>query len=166
MGKWDRGIDYESMYRKLVKLIQHAKPPAKCYYITYLVQLRNGSRVGESLEAFRKFIKERKREVLVRVEKRKDNVERLMVLPEDLTVQDIAVCKEWVDNVSVNSVKAYCKLVLNVNTHSFRYAYITYLLKQNVSPSIIAKITKHKTLNYILEYTQEKQALEVLRNGL
>jgi len=160
------GLDYVSTYRKLVKLVLHSKVPSKCYYLTYLIQLRNGSRIGEALNALREFIKERKREVLVKVEKRKDGAVRVMVLPEDVTIQDIVVCKEWCERVSVSSVISYCKLVLKINTHSLRYAFITHLLKNNISPSIISKITGHKNLNYILTYTQEKTAYEVLTNGL
>jgi hypothetical protein len=36
-------------------------------------------------------------------------------------------------------------------------------MQRGVSPSIIAKITKHSRLDYILTYTQEKTAEEILR---
>ena len=63
----------------------------------------------------------------------------------------------------MTSLKVYSKCTYGFNTHSLRYAFITYLLRQGVSPSIIAKITKHSRLDYILTYTQEKTAEEVLR---
>jgi len=166
MKNWDKGLDYVSTYRKLLKLALHASLPSRCYYMLYLIQLRNGSRIGEALEAFKQFVKEKKRIVTVRVEKRKDNVMRYMVLPEDLTIDNILECREWVDRISLSSVKNYIRNKLNINTHSLRYAFITYMLKKKVSPSIVSKITGHKNLNYILAYTQEKTAYEVLVNGL
>ena len=60
-------------------------------------------------------------------------------------------------------VKVYAKKVLGINTHSLRYARITHMLR-NISPSIVAKITGHKKLDYILTYTQIKTAEEALRN--
>jgi len=35
---------------------------------------------------------------------------------------------------------------------------------RNISPSIVAKVTGHKKLDYILTYTQIKTAEEALRN--
>jgi len=33
----------------------------------------------------------------------------------------------------IERIKAYAKYMYWINTHSFRYAFITYLLKQNVN---------------------------------
>ena len=63
----------------------------------------------------------------------------------------------------MTSLKIYSKCTYGFNMRSMRYAFITYLLRQGVSPSIIAKITKHVRLDYILTYTQEKTAEEILR---
>jgi site-specific recombinase XerD len=52
---------------------------------------------------------------------------------------------------------------LNINTHSLRYAYITYLLRQNVNPAIVSKIIKHSRLDTLLHYVQEKVGESVLR---
>jgi hypothetical protein len=54
------------------------------YDVVLLVQLRNGSRVGEAVEATRQFCEAGQDLVLVRVEKHKGNDMRLMVLPEGL----------------------------------------------------------------------------------
>jgi len=40
-------------------------------------------------------------------------------------------------------LRVHSRYTYGFNTHSLRYALITYLLSQGVSPSIIAKITKH-----------------------
>jgi integrase len=101
----------------------------------------------------------------VRVRKRRDGYERLMILPEELKIQDIAVCREiLLRGNAVLRVKVYAKKVLGINTHSLRYARITHMLRNNISPSIVAKITGHKKLDYILTYTQIKTAEEALKN--
>jgi len=48
------------------------------------------------------------------------------------------------------------------STHSLRYAFVSYLLKKGVSPSIVAKITGHRSLDHILHYTEVRLAEEVL----
>jgi integrase len=101
----------------------------------------------------------------VRVRKRRDGYERLMILPEELKIQDIAVCREILSRGNaILRVKVYAKKVLGINTHSLRYARITHMLRNNISPSIVAKITGHKKLDYILTYTQIKTAEEALKN--
>ncbi|RLF23437.1 MAG: hypothetical protein DRN15_06345 [Thermoprotei archaeon] len=59
-------------------------------------------------------------------------------------------------------VQLYARKELGINRHSLRYAFITYLLRKGISPSLIAKITRHKNLNYILTYTQQKTADKIL----
>jgi len=54
------------------------------YDVVLLVQLRNGSRVGEAVEATVRFCEAGQDQVLVRVEKHRDGDQRLMVLPEEL----------------------------------------------------------------------------------
>jgi len=49
------------------------------------------------------------------------------------------------------------------NTHSFRYALISFLAKNGTDPAIIAKITGHKKLDRIVQYTQMKDAVEIQR---
>jgi len=166
---WDLGLDYKRIYKMLLsKIREHLSRRAfasYCYACVLLIQLRNGSRVSEAVDAAVKFADQRSSEVYVRVRKRRDGYERLMVLPEELRIQDIAVCRDILSRGNaVLRVKVYAKKILGINTHSLRYARITYMLRNNVSPSIVAKITGHKKLDYILTYTQIKTAEEALRS--
>jgi site-specific recombinase XerD len=167
--KWDRGLDYESTYNKILKHMYKAKYPALCYDAILLTQLRNGSRVSEAVRSFREFLTTHAIEVSVRVSKRKDNAQRLMVIPRELinTNINIDICKELLifnDKRLVDRVKHYAKRVYGFNTHSLRYAFITHLLKSGVNPAVVSKITGHKNINYVLTYTQEKAGVEVLRS--
>jgi len=78
---WDSGLDFEEAYRRILGHMLSARSP---YDVVLLVQLRNGSRVGEAVEATMRFCEAGQDLVLVRVEKHKDNDLRLMVLPEEL----------------------------------------------------------------------------------
>jgi len=68
------------------------------------------------------------------------------------------------DEVVKERVRNWFRTNFKLNTHSLRYAFITHALKRGINPSIIAKITKHSRLDYILTYTQTKAAEEVLKN--
>jgi integrase len=166
---WDLGLDYRQIYRMiLAKVKEHINRRAfasYCYACVLLIQLRNGSRVSEAVDAAIKLADQKSSEVYVKVRKRRDEYERLMVLPEELKIQDIAVCREILSrgNAALR-VKVYAKKILGINTHSLRYARITHMLRNNISPSIVAKITGHKKLDCILTYTQIKTAEEALRS--
>jgi len=140
--------------------------PARCYDAVLLIQLRNGSRVSEAVRALRRFLEARSVEVEVEVSKKKRRETRLMVIPGEV-VAAAAPCRELLgveEKALVNRVKSYCRYTYGFNTHSLRYAFITYLLRQGVNPSIVARITRHSRLDYILRYTQEKAAEDALRN--
>jgi hypothetical protein len=57
-GSWDYGVDYEKAYRELARLVQTEKDGyIKCYAAIALIALRNGSRIGEAIEAFKEFLR-------------------------------------------------------------------------------------------------------------
>jgi site-specific recombinase XerD len=104
----------------------------------------------------------------VRVEKHRDGDLRLMVLPEELrSAEGRQLLGEACARLSAlrnpkAAVKVYCRRAYGFNTHSLRYAFVSYLLKRGVSPSIVAKITGHRSLDHILHYTEVRLAEEVL----
>ena len=174
--KWDKGIDYEKTYRRLVKDLKkyRTKPGYKArlrklYTIILLTQLRNGCRIREAIKYVMQLCIEYKTEGKIRVEKRRDNYERTMVTPKEITKQDIVDIANLLRN-KVGKMKnfiicitTYSRNVLGFNTHSLRYAFITYLSRKGYTPQIISKITGHKNLDYIVTYTQKKTAEKILR---
>ena len=162
---WDSGLDFEEAYRRILGHMLTTRSP---YDVVLLVQLRNGSRVGEAVEAVRQFCASGQDLVLVRIEKHKDSDLRLMVLPEELrSGEGRQLLSEACARLSAlknpkAAVKVYCRRAYGFNTHSLRYAFVSYLLKRGVSPSIVAKITGHRSLDHILHYTEVKLAEEVL----
>ncbi|MCC6064675.1 MAG: tyrosine-type recombinase/integrase [Thermofilum sp.] len=163
---WDKGVDYESAYAKIVRHMAKAKAPAKCYDAVLLLQLRNGLRVSEAVRAFKEFLLRRALEVEVRVSKKRRAEVRMVIVPRELIDMTLAECRDMlsIDEAKlVTRVKVYCRRRYGFNTHSLRYAFITFLLRQGVPSSIIAKITRHSRLDYVITYTQERAAEEVLR---
>jgi len=167
---WDLGLEYKRIYRLLLtKIRAHYKRRGFKHYtysIILLIQLRNGARVSEAIEALKRFIESGERKVEVRVRKHKNPEYRLMVLPRELSHKDLLPCRPILQEVSEEKLKKriqlYARRELGINTHSLRYAFITHLLKKGISPSLIAKITHHRNLNYILTYTQQKTANKIL----
>jgi site-specific recombinase XerD len=149
-------------------MLGHMLSSRSPYDVVLLVQLRNGSRVREAVEATRQFCETGQDLVLVRVEKHKDNDLRLMVLPEELrSGEGRQLLSEACARLSAlrnpkAAVKVYCRRAYGFNTHGLRYAFVSYLLKKGVSPSIVAKITGHRLLDHILRYTEVRLVEEVL----
>ena len=186
---WDLGLDYEKTYKMLVKeLNKESKKEGvralakRTYLVVLLTQLRNGSRGYEAIEGVIKFYKEKKNIVEVRVEKKKKEDFRKMVLPKEVTREDLEIAgprllaliekyesredlseKEKKNRITA-TISTWAKKSLGINTHSLRYAFITHLLKKGYSPSLIAKMTHHSKLDMILSYTQQKTADQILED--
>jgi len=162
---WDSCVDYKEAYSQILGHLYKTGHP---WDVILLVQLRNGSRIGEAIEAVRQFCETKATSVRVRIEKHKEGDTRLMTLPEELRDRQ---GKEYLAQACLrlakvknpkSAIKVYCKATYGFNTHSLRYAFITYLLSKGVSPSFIAKITGHRNLSYILHYTELKTAEDIL----
>lgn len=160
MGTWDKGLDLGSTVARLKERLNKAEGSEYTYLAVLLTQACNGCRVGEALASIKDFAKTGQRELRVRIEKRKDGAERLIIIP-------VVVEREKVDpGVKLAAVKMYAIRRLKINTHSLRYAWITSQAKENVNPAIIASITGHKNLNMLMHYIQKKQGEEYLRRQL
>lgn len=161
MGTWDRGLELEGVLDLLREKIKSAEGAKYSYLAVLLTQAANGCRVGEALTAMQKFISTGQREQRIRVEKRKDGAERLVIIPAEVE-------RERLDPqiLKLYNVKMYAKRKLGINTHSLRYAWITAQVKNNVNPGMIAAITGHKNLNMLMHYIQKKQGEELLRRQL
>jgi len=162
---WDACVDYREAYSQILGHLYRTGHP---WDVILLIQLRNGARIGEAIEAAKAFCETKAAAVRVRIEKHKEGDTRLMVLPEELRGKE---GREYLAQACLrlakvknpkSAVKVYCKATYGFNTHSLRYAYVTYLLSKGVNPSLVAKITGHKNLSYILHYTQLKTAEDIL----
>ena len=165
-GTWDYGVDYDEMMRKIMRHYDETEDPRD---VVLLVQLRNGSRISEAIEAVLEMARTGRREVYARVEKQRAERLRLMVLPEGLRLTDVERAAKYIQErySSPRSARVslweYARRTYGINTHSLRYALVTKLARQGVPAQLIARITGHRKLDYILTYTQQQAAEELLR---
>jgi hypothetical protein len=144
---WDRGVDYEYAYSKILKHMVKSRHPAKCYDAVLLVQLRNGARISEAVKAFKQFLTSKSIEFEVEVSKKRVE-HRKIVVPRELLSVELGPCMELLsieDKRLVSRLKVYSRYTYGFNTHSLRYVFITYLLRQGVSPSNNSKNNKALT---------------------
>jgi len=166
--KWDKGIDFEKTKKILLGEIRKAEKKKSnirktiriAHLITALVQLYNGCRASEAVEAFNKWRETGMKEIYVKVRKKKKEDERLIIIPAEVSKYRNLV--RFYEE-KTNRYKAFICATFDFNTHSLRYAFVTYLSKQGVSPQLIAKITHHSRLDMILSYTQQIKADDLLR---
>jgi len=166
--KWDKHLDYEATYHRLLYHIKRARGKlAKCYLAIALTQLRNGSRISEAARAFKEYLSSGKTEVYVKVSKKKKHEERLMIIPHEII--DLKLREQCIELLEKeeHTIKESTRRILydklKINTHSLRYAFINYMLKQGVDSTLISKIIKHTSLDTMLEYARDQLAHEILR---
>ena len=165
-GSWDRGIDYNTAYSLILRHINRpVTQKSRAYAAVALVQLRNGSRVSEAVRAVQRWLQTGESIVEVPLSKNKKPRTRQMVIPREVEqYRDELVWLLQVDEKKlIDRVKYFCLEHLGFSSHSLRYAYVTYLAKNNVPPTIIAKITGHRNLSHLITYTEQKEAEQVLK---
>jgi hypothetical protein len=163
---WDKGLDFEKIKAELeAELEKTSRGPTYSNIATLYIQLINGSRVSEAVDAFNEFLAFAKRDLEIRVRKRwrKDKktgkvvqiIEyRKMLIPSSI--------KRRGTPRTPTQVKVFAHRK-GFNTHSLRYAFVSHLGKRGVAPQIIAKITPHKRLERIIDYTSQKVADDLLK---
>jgi hypothetical protein len=184
-GSWDYGLDYKDTYKKLINDIKSIRKEFKqgnintnkvkafANLITGLIQLRNGSRIGEAVSAINNFINDFSKnitEVLVQKQKGNSKNYRKVILPEEITLNDLEYVKSYIEYRQGNkknfiiSLCRYFQEHYKFSTHALRYAWISFMALKNVPAQVIAKITGHKTLDILLHYTQKKIGENLLFN--
>jgi len=166
MSKWDKGLDYESTYTRLLRKINSVRSSkTRCYLVIALIQLRNGSRISEAIRSFKEWVRSSKTEIYVRVSKKKRVEDRLMIIPSEVE-QYRLTCVELLD-ISDKAIRERVRATLyyyfKTNTHSLRYAFITYLLRSGVNPALVSKLIRHSRLDTLMHYIQVKESDRVLR---
>lgn len=182
---FDRDIDFGPMKEQLITeytnqtktyLESRYVKQSGCrviYILIALIQLRNGSRISEAVNAFKLFMANGiKDKVIVKIAKSSgpDNIGtryRKMMFPDG-----------WIDGsnieVILNKLKTtHSKLLesndirknvltfmlrwFESNTHSLRYAFINHMIYEHKQQlTNVAKFVGHKNLNQLVTYTQHK----------
>jgi len=163
---WDYSVDFleakkalTSAYKQLFDL---NLMPYEAYVAILLIQLVNGSRIREAIRAFKTFVESNQREFQLQAEKHGNM--KFFIIPDVIkNRQSYRLISTIPDDKLANRIRMFALKYLKCNTHSFRYALISFLAKNGTDPAIIAKITGHKELKRIIQYTQLKDAVEIQR---
>ena len=91
---WDRGVDYEYAYSKILRHMVKSRHPARCYDAVLLVQLRNGARISDASRAFKQLSTSNSVELEVEASKKKRVEHRKIVVPRELLSVELGPCME------------------------------------------------------------------------
>jgi len=163
---WDDSVDFLEAKKVLTdaykQLYDQNLTTYEVYVAILLIQLVNGARIGEAIRAFKTFVETGQREFQLQAEKRGNM--KFFIIPNIIKNRP---SYRFVLTISDYDLKArirmFIRKYLKCTTHSLRYALISFLAKNGVDPAIIAKITGHRKLDRIVQYTQLKDAVEIQR---
>ena len=171
VGGWDKGLDYDSFIKVLLKAREEARRrrtrrhrKALRNINILLVQLTNGLRVSEAIDCYSKFLETGEREIPVRVAKSKNRF-RMCLIPSFIDGLDVELTRD-LKPTTTTVLGSYAIRKFKANTHSLRYAFINKMLKEGLDPATVAKIVGHRKLDTILTYIQEKRAKEELEKHI
>jgi len=163
---WDYSVDFLEAKKVLTsaykQLYDMNLMPYEAYVAILLIQLVNGSRIGEAIRAFKTFVESGQREFQLQTEKHGNM--KFFIIPDVIkNRQSYRYILTISDKKLSARIRMFAKKYLKTNTHSLRYACVSFLADNGTDPAIIAKITGHKDLRYITQYTQMKDAVEIQR---
>jgi integrase len=204
---FDRGLDFDDIKTRLINHFEKLKieyneldegeqyfkrrQKTKIQKIMYLsiaiIQLRNGARICEAVEAFKHFINKKKFNEPVTVKIAKSGCRRFMRSTKQYKMtqnryRKIYFPSEWIKiEEFLDYFEFFSKMIPNkflqkrvldyllyhfqCNTHSLRYCFINHLLyKEKVPLELVSKIVGHKTQTQIVAYIQNKNCNDVLAN--
>ncbi len=163
---WDYSVDFLEAKKVLInaykQLFDLNLMPYEAYVAILLIQLVNGARIKEAIRAFKTFVESGQKEFQLKAEKH-GNI-RFFIIPEVIRNRLAYKSILTIDDDKLEArIRMFARKYLKCNTHSLRYALISFLAKNATDPALIAKITGHKRLDRIIQYTQTKDAIEILR---
>jgi len=162
-GSYAKNVDFQEAFKKIFKAlrdhIEDKKYNKALKDFILLVQLANGMRISEAIEATKKIIENETYEL--QLEALKGGEARIVRVPPQVPKNWISKLKKADKWPSKDAVIMYCKRTFGVNTHALRHSFITYMAKKGIPPQLIARMTGHKKLDMILRYTSKAKAEEV-----
>lgn len=193
---FDRNVSFKKMKKKLIREFKNIGDDykeisendryfkTKCekalnkqiYLLISMIQLRNGSRISEAVEAVYNFLKNNdlSEKAIVKIAKSKSikykretgeqyttkTRFRKMTFPASwVEIENFDNIKNQIINIKKNKLRKrvldYLLKRFKCNTHSLRYSFINYMLyEQKKEIGLIAKMIGHSNLNQLVRYTQ------------
>ncbi len=197
---FDRGVDYREMKDKLIEgtktiisdieKIVDESPKSQykklnlrrkyIYTVISIIQLRNGSRISEAVNAFELFLEKGhllEDKVNVKIAKSKSTKYKKggEKMKTKTRYRKIIFPLNWIDSIyDIENIRGYLedyegninkrvldflRMTYGCNTHSLRYAYINYMLyTEKKEMTVVAKFIGHSNINQLIRYTQCKES--------
>ncbi len=181
-GTWDYDLNFREIYIELVNEIYRERAEITAgnitnkrimkfaFIIAGLIQLRNGARIGEALEALNYFCQfPGYTKAAAKVQKRKDEFYRRMFLPEEIISDDLIIISDFITEkfsdiefnrrILVSSVSRFFHYYFGFSTHAFRHSFITFESITKRQPiQVIAKMVGRRSLDHLDDYVSQKAA--------
>lgn len=183
MTSWDRNLRYEDWEAKLEEEIKRLKLEKEFYglkgldrsrtslHLAYnailLAQLINGSRISEAVQAVQQFAVDKKREQRVEARKRRAYKKaRLFIIPSTVKAGFFDVLQGRTEKQIINGVMQFALNHHRINTHSLRYAFVSYQNRKGTPATVTAGIMRHSNVGMIEHYSRDQEADELFREML
>ena len=182
MSSWDKHLKYEEWVKIFEKEINRLKKekeyadfkklkkPRTRLHLAYnsilLTQLINGARISETIEALLKFAEDSKHEHYQYTEAKKRRAhkkDRIMHIPNIVTSNFIAYIKDRPVKQIQNGVMLFAMNQHHINTHSLRYAFVSYQNRNGTPATTTAGIMRHTNVGMIEHYSRDEEADEAFR---
>ncbi len=176
LGKWDRGLDFlqarvtlENLIRSQSSYLTSILPSTNnkmgmefIYYSIAYVQLLNGARITEAIEALKYYVDTG--QITFKLEAKKTKVLRPFKIPPLIQVNKVLynIYKPIILKANKKIVVAFLKNRLGWNSHSLRYAFIRYAIEKGYTAEQLAIILGHKKLDTTLGYARNIGAEKIL----
>jgi len=189
MSSWDKHLKYEEWVKKFENEIRrlkkekeyadfkNVKKPRTELHLAYnsilLTQLMNGSRISETIEALLKFAADKKHEHCQYTgakKRRRNKKDRIIIIPNIVTSNFISYIKDRSVKQIQNGVMLFAMNRWKINTHSLRYAFVSYQNRKGTPASVTAGIMRHTNVGMIEHYSRDEEAdelfKEMMKNGV
>jgi integrase len=122
------------------------------YYSIAYLQLTNGLRSTEAIKGLQLFLK--RKEKVLKIIAGKSKMERLIVIPPLLFdyYDELKKYSDILDKINKKNYYNFIKGNLGVNPHSFRYAFIDYMLSKGLTPEELVVYMGYSSFKHMINY--------------
>jgi integrase len=122
------------------------------YFAIAYLQLTNGLRSTEAIKGLQLFLK--KKEKVLKIIAGKSKQERLVIIPPLLMdlYEELKKYSDILDKINKKNYYNFIKSNLGINPHSFRYAFIDYMLSRGLTPEELVVYMGYSSFKHMINY--------------
>ena len=122
------------------------------YYSIAYLQLTNGLRSTEAIKGLGLFLK--KKEKVLKIIAGKSKMERLIIIPPLLFdyYDELKKYSDILDKINKRNYYNFIKNNLSINPHSFRYAFIDFMLSKGLTPEELVVYMGYSSFKHMINY--------------